>query len=215
MESMEDGAIARLRVWRVRDDCTQSGNLEGEEGDQLVKEVNVIVRDRRNAYSNALKSKVLDDTNAGLSVTEAATLNGIESRTVVLAWVTKEASIRYACDNKKRSKCSVGGQGRLNSFPHCDEVVQWIKETRRDDFALKTSYVLDFLKVDYADFTTGYLAKNKEESLGRMIQRIIHQRGFSFRWPPKSILSTQNLKDEQRMFASGVGTKVKDTYKRS
>ncbi|KAH7464638.1 uncharacterized protein KRP23_12376 [Phytophthora ramorum] len=114
----------------------------------------MIVRDRRNAYSNALKAKVLDDTNAGLSVTEAATLNGIESRTVVRAWVKKEASIKYACDNKKRSKCSVGGQGRLNSFHHCDEVVQWIKQMRLDDFSLKTSYVLDFLKEDYADFIT-------------------------------------------------------------
>ncbi|KAL4170179.1 hypothetical protein KRP22_011083 [Phytophthora ramorum] len=83
---------------------------------------------------------------------------------------------------------------------------------RRDDFPLKTSHVLVFLKEGYADFTTDYLAKNKEESLDRMIRRIIHQRGVSFRRPTKSILSTQDL-EKQRKFTSGVDAKVKATYK--
>uniref|UniRef100_H3GNL0 DDE-1 domain-containing protein n=1 Tax=Phytophthora ramorum TaxID=164328 RepID=H3GNL0_PHYRM len=142
---------------------------------------------------------MLDDINAGLSVTDAATLNGIKSGTAVHAWVKKEASI------------SVGGQGRLNSFPHCDEVVQWIKQMRRNDFPLKTSHVLVFLKEGYADFTTDYLAKNKEESLDRMIRRIIHQRGVSSRRPTKSILSTQDL-EKQRKFTSGVDAKTAIYY---
>ncbi|KAG2825381.1 hypothetical protein PC113_g21917 [Phytophthora cactorum] len=86
---------------------------------------------------------------------------------------------------------------------------------RRDDFPLKTSHVLVFVKEEFSDFATAYLAKNKEESLGRMMRWITHQRGFSFRYPSKSILSTQDLEAEQRKFASEVGAKVKATYERA
>ncbi|KAG6941522.1 hypothetical protein JG688_00018626 [Phytophthora aleatoria] len=58
---------------------------------------------------------------------------------------------------------------------------------RRDDFPLKTSHVLIFVKEEYSDFATAYLAKNKEE----------------------------NLEAEQRKFASEVGAKVKATYERA
>ncbi|KAG3207642.1 hypothetical protein PC129_g21320 [Phytophthora cactorum] len=93
--------------------------------------------------------------------------------------------------------------------------VYWIKQMRRDDFPLKTSHVLVFVKEEFSDFATAYLAKNKEESLGRMMRWITHQRGFSFRYPSKSILSTQDLEAEQRKFASEVGAKVKATYERA
>ncbi|KAG6966387.1 hypothetical protein JG688_00006806 [Phytophthora aleatoria] len=77
------------------------------------------------------------------------------------------------------------------------------------------SHVLVFVKEEYSNFATAYLAKNKEESLGRMMRRIVHQRGFSCRRPSKSILSTQDLEAEQRKFASEVGAKVKATYERA
>ncbi|KAG2951684.1 hypothetical protein PC117_g3414 [Phytophthora cactorum] len=57
---------------------------------------------------------------------------------------------------------------------------------RRDDFPLKTSHVLQFVREEYPEFTKDYLAKNKEESLG-----------------------------PQRKFASEVGTKVSATYARA
>ncbi|KAE8955759.1 hypothetical protein PR002_g31687, partial [Phytophthora rubi] len=59
-----------------------------------------------------------------------------------------------------------------------------------------------FVKEEYSEFTSAYLAKNKEESLGRMMRRIVYQRGFSFRRPTKSVLSTLDLEAEQRKFAS-------------
>ncbi|KAG6962944.1 hypothetical protein JG687_00006865, partial [Phytophthora cactorum] len=158
MEYVGDGAIARLRVWRVGSDGTQDSDSEDEEDVIVGDEVDVTVRDRRNTYHNGLKVEVLDDINAGLSITKAARLHAIKSRTAV-----------------------------LNSFPYCDELVQWIKQMRPDDFPLKTSHVLVFVKEEYSDFATAYLAKNKEESLGRMMRRIVHQRGFSFRRPSKSI----------------------------
>ncbi|KAI9997357.1 hypothetical protein PInf_001153 [Phytophthora infestans] len=77
---------------------------------------------------------------------------------------------------------------------------------RRDDFPLKTSHVLLFDKEEYPDFFNDYLAKNKEESLGRLIRRL----GFSFRRFTKSILSKVDLEAEQRAFASLVGTKPLD-----
>ncbi|KAG2963154.1 hypothetical protein PC128_g5477 [Phytophthora cactorum] len=165
MESVKKGAIARLRVWRVGNDSSSNSESEGEDDageDDEVEVIEVVVRDRRNAYPNAFKLKVLDDINAGITVTEAARLHGIKSRTA----------------------------GRVNSFPHFDEVIQWFKQMRRDDFPLKTSHVLQFVREEYPEFTKDYLAKNKEESLG-------------------------HLEAAQRKFASEVGTKVSATYARA
>ncbi|POM80348.1 Hypothetical protein PHPALM_1824 [Phytophthora palmivora] len=78
---------------------------------------------------------------------------------------------------------------------------------RRDDFPLKTSHVVVFIKEEYEDLAEAYLAKNKEESLGPMIRRFIYQHGFSFRRPTKSVLSTQDLEAEQLKFANEVGAK--------
>ncbi|KAG2777725.1 hypothetical protein PC129_g19861 [Phytophthora cactorum] len=215
MECVGDGVIARLRVWRVGNDGTQDSDSEDEEDVIVGDEVDVTVRDRRNTYHNGLKVEVLDDINAGLSITKAARLHAIKSRAAVYVRLKQETAIRDACNIERRSKCSVDGQGRLNSFPHCDELVQWIKQMRPDDFPLKTSHVLVFVKEEYSDFATAYLAKNKEESLCRIMRRIVHQRGFSFRRPSKSIFSTQDLEAEQRKFTSEVGAKVKATYERA
>ncbi|KAG2996904.1 hypothetical protein PC118_g2232 [Phytophthora cactorum] len=169
MESVKKGAIARLRVWRVGNDSSSNSESEGEDDageDDEVEVIEVVVRDRRNAYPNAFKLKVLDDINPGITVTEAARLHGIKSRTA----------------------------GRVNSFPHFDEVIQWFKQMRRDDFPLKTSHVLQFVREEYPEFTKDYLAKNKEESLG---------------------LFTLDLEAAQRKFASEVGTKVSATYARA
>ncbi|OWZ02701.1 hypothetical protein PHMEG_00025695 [Phytophthora megakarya] len=54
---------------------------------------------------------------------------------------------------------------------------------RREDFPLRTLHVLVFIKEEYEDFTTTYLAKNKDESLERMIRRIVHRRGSLFGAP--------------------------------
>lgn len=80
---------------------------------------------------------------------------------------------------------------------------------------MKTSHVLEFVKEEYSEFTTAYLTKNKEQSLGRLMRRTVHQRGFSFRRPTKSVLSTQDLEAEQRKFASGVAANMKSTYERA
>ncbi|KAG6966393.1 hypothetical protein JG688_00006805 [Phytophthora aleatoria] len=126
MECVGDGAIARLRVWREGNDGTQDS--DSEEDVIVGGAVDVTVRDRRNTYPNGLKVEVLDDINAGLSITKAARLHAIKSRTAVYVWLNQEAAIRDAFNNKRKAKCSVGGQGRLNSFPHCVELVQWIKQ---------------------------------------------------------------------------------------
>eukprot|EP00644_Phytophthora_capsici_P018910 jgi/Phyca11/132539/e_gw1.180.16.1 len=126
-----------------------------------------------------------------------------------------ETELRDACKNQKRSKVTLGGQGRRNLFPWCDELVQWIKLMRRDDFPLKTSHVLTFVKEEYSEFTTAYLVNNLEDSLGRMMRRIIRQYGFSFRRPSKSILSSQDLEAEQKKFAADVGAGINATSERA
>ncbi|KAE9271169.1 hypothetical protein PR003_g30590, partial [Phytophthora rubi] len=66
-------------------------------------------------------------------------------------------------------------------FSECGKVLdEWTRKAfktlpRRDDFPLKTSHVLVFVKEEYSEFTSAYLAKNKEESLGRMMRRIVYQ----------------------------------------
>ncbi|KAG4039601.1 hypothetical protein PC123_g24855 [Phytophthora cactorum] len=102
MESVEEGAIARLRVWRVGNDSSSNSESEGEDDageDDEVEVIEVVVRDWRNAYPNAFKLKVLDDINAGITVTEAARLHGIKSRTAVHGWIHREAVIRDACNH--------------------------------------------------------------------------------------------------------------------
>jgi hypothetical protein len=194
---------------------TESGDCDDAVAEIDASDIHVKVRDRRNAYTNALKVKVLDDVRAGLSITEAARIHGTKSWTAGHGWTKMEAKIREACDNKKRSNCRVDGQGRVNLFPYCDELVQWIKQMRRDDFPLKTCHVLVFMKEEYGDFMDAYLSENKEESLGRMMRQIIHKNGFSFRRPTKSFLSSQDLEAEQRKFSSAVGIQVNAAYARS
>ncbi|KAG3186238.1 hypothetical protein PC128_g13038 [Phytophthora cactorum] len=109
MEYVGDGAIARLQVWRVGSDGTQDSDSKEEEDVIVGDAIDVTVRDRRNTYPNGLKVEVLDDINAGLSITKAARLHAIKSRTAVYVWLKQEAAIRDACNNKRRSKCSVGG----------------------------------------------------------------------------------------------------------
>ncbi|KAF4040137.1 hypothetical protein GN244_ATG07693 [Phytophthora infestans] len=180
MEGVEEAALARFRAWCVGNDI--SPNFVSEVGVEVAEDevVEAVARDQRNAHKR-FNVKVLDDINAGVTVTEAARLHGIKSRTAVHGWIHLEAAIRDACNRKRRSKCSVNGQGRVNSFPYCDELIQW----------------------------------NKEESLGRLIRRLIYQQGFSLRRLTKSILSTVDLEAEQRAFAIQVGTKVNATYARS
>ncbi|KAG3067062.1 hypothetical protein PI125_g23733 [Phytophthora idaei] len=70
-------------MWRVCNDGTQDSDSE-DEGDVIVGDaVDVTVRDRRNTYPNGLKVEVLDDINAGLSITTAARLHAIKRRTAV------------------------------------------------------------------------------------------------------------------------------------
>ncbi|POM67174.1 LOW QUALITY PROTEIN: hypothetical protein PHPALM_16865 [Phytophthora palmivora] len=71
---------------------------------------------------------------------------------------------------------------------------------RRDDYPLKTLHVVVLIKEEYGDFAEAYLAKNKEERLGRMTRRFIYQHGFSFRGPQKA---------EQLKFANETGAKEK------
>ncbi|KAG6976350.1 hypothetical protein JG688_00001422 [Phytophthora aleatoria] len=113
MECVGDGAIARVRVWWVGNDGTQDSDSEDEEDVIVGDAVDVTVRDRRNIYPNGLKVEVLYDINAGLSITKAARLPAIKSRTAVYVWLKQEAAIRDACNSKTiqqdgASCCSAG-----------------------------------------------------------------------------------------------------------
>ncbi|KAF1780052.1 hypothetical protein GQ600_23855 [Phytophthora cactorum] len=57
-------------------------HLENNRGEDVIvgDAIDVTVRDRRNTYPNGLKVEVLDDINAGLSITKAARLHAIKSR---------------------------------------------------------------------------------------------------------------------------------------
>ncbi|KAJ0392012.1 hypothetical protein ATCC90586_005557 [Pythium insidiosum] len=65
------------------------------------------------------------------------------------AWLKKEPGLEAACKQRKGSRLSMGGQGRPVTFPHEDDVRQFIKDMRREDVALKTSHVVQFIKEEY------------------------------------------------------------------
>jgi hypothetical protein len=69
----------------VTDEDSPNSDLEDEEVVTASTAMQVAVRYRRNAYPNALKLKVLEDINAGFSVTEATRFHGMKSRTAVYA----------------------------------------------------------------------------------------------------------------------------------
>jgi hypothetical protein len=97
-------------------------------------------------------------------------------------------------------------------FEHEDEIVQWIKDMRREDFPLKTVHVVRLFKEDYSEWTTRYLLKKKEDSLHRLVRRIIARHGFSFRQPTRTILSVDDLLAEQAAFKDTVASGVNRTY---
>ncbi|OWZ15579.1 hypothetical protein PHMEG_00010758 [Phytophthora megakarya] len=138
---MEKITTSRMGMCGVDDACDSSS--EPDEGDTF-QIVEAIVRDRRNAYPDALKAEVLDDIDTGLTATVAAILHGIKSRTAYM---------------------------------------------RREDFPLRTLHVLVFIKEEYEDFTTTYLAKNKDESLERMIRRIVHRRAVYYDDTPTRLIN--------------------------
>lgn len=169
---------------------------------------------RRRVYTNKFKMSVVDSMLAGANATTLAKSKGITCRTSIYGWVKNEAKIREACANKKRSKVCVGGQGRPIMFEHEDEIVQWIKDMRREDFPLKTSHVVAYMVEEFDVWVTQYNARNKSESLLRLVQRLIQRRGFSFKKPNRTLLSTEDLLREQDAYVNAVATSINATYTR-
>ena len=225
----EDDTIQRLREWGV-DDC-EDPDVESSEEEDTDRSRSKGAR--RAAYTNGFKVSlymavcmgviltqvdwklaVIEAVKAGARPASVAVEFGIVTPSSVYAWLKNETAIRQACENLKRSKVCIGGQGRPCSFPYDDAVVQWIKQMRRDDFPLKTSHVMTFVKEEYSEWVCEYLSICKEASLYKMMQRLIRSRGFSFRKPSRTVLSTVDLEREQREFASSVGAAVRQVYSR-
>ncbi|GLD95480.1 hypothetical protein PINS_up004125 [Pythium insidiosum] len=85
---------------------------------------------------------------------------------------------------------------------------------RREDVALKTSHVVQFIKEEYEWWCETYLDSNKPESIHRLVRRIVRRNGFSFRQPSRTVLSAEQLIEEQVAYANSVGAAVRATYKR-
>lgn len=224
---MEESEL-RMLLWAIGDDSLAPGCSEasvassvaqdgesGESDDESEGDARPDRDGRRNNYRNDFKVRVLDELHAGGSITAIARRRGIKCRTGIYGWVKNEAKIREACEKKKRSKGTVGGQGRHRVFPYCDELIQWIKQMRRDDFPLKTSHCVVFVKEEYEEWATAYLKTRREESLCRAVRRMTVAHGFSFRRPTRTVLSSEELVAEQQRFAADVGVKVTATYDRN
>jgi hypothetical protein len=155
---------------------------------------------------------IVQKSKLGIGSVRLAQLHGIRCHSSISAWRKNEGKLVQACKNKQRSKVSVGGQGRSPLFEHEDEVVQWIKDMRREDYPLKTAHVVQLFREDYSAWTTHYLLKKKGDSLHRLVRRIIAHHGFSFRQPTRTMLSFEDLFAERISFKENVASSVNRTY---
>ncbi|KAG6948672.1 hypothetical protein JG687_00015334 [Phytophthora cactorum] len=101
------------------------------------------------------------------------------------------------------SKFCLGGQGQPCVFPHTEVLVQWIKAMPRDDFLLKMSHVVAFVKEEYEVWILKYLEASKEASLYRLLQLFVRRHGYSF---------GARLRLEQEKFARDTGDAVTKIY---
>lgn len=221
MEEEEEDATLRQLRWGLRDDLNL-GSSEGEsaasgsetdsssDGEDLGAAR--VAKGRRRTYTNRFKLETIEAVKAGGKPVAVARSRGIKCHSSVTAWIDNESKIRAACLNRKGSKVSLGGQGRVAKFKNEDELRQWIKDLRREDFPLKTSHVAQFLKEEYSAWTMAYLALSQESSLFRLIRRMIRRQGFAFRQPSRSILSIEELMQEQIEFTESTATGVAGTY---
>ena len=210
--------------WGIGDDCSDPiERFDGEWGNAPTpsdEESSVIegtartISGRRNVYKNKLKADVIAAIRGGEAVASVAVRFRIKSRTAIYRWLDNEARISAACANHMSSKTTLGGQGRPCGLPFVDELVQWVKQMRRDDFPLKTAHVIAFVCEEYPSWANAYLDSSQEESLSRRLRRALRSRGFSFRRPTKTILSSADLVREQRQFADTVGSQISKTYAR-
>ncbi|OWZ20415.1 LOW QUALITY PROTEIN: hypothetical protein PHMEG_0005171 [Phytophthora megakarya] len=107
-----------------------------------------------------------------------------------------------------QSKICRGGQGLQCSFPNEDAVVQRIKQSR-NDFPLKTSHLIISLKEEFFNWVGEYLGRSKEESLYRLLQRLVHRWGFAFRKPNRTVIASIDLERELQAFASSTGAAIR------
>ncbi|TYZ61728.1 hypothetical protein PybrP1_012402 [[Pythium] brassicae (nom. inval.)] len=194
------------------------GNDESRDNDDIETErgvANTTTRQRsprRRAYTNKFKLLVLSQLTPTTSITALAAKHSIKCPSSIHAWKARKGVIRAACAAKKSSKSAVGGQGRNVIFANEEEVVQWVKDMRRDDFSLKTSHVVQHIQEEYREWVTSYYETRKSESLHRLVRRLIARFGFSFRRPTQSVLSYEQLISEQEAFVSTVGAAVAATH---
>ncbi|KAG3201658.1 hypothetical protein PC128_g3746 [Phytophthora cactorum] len=145
MGESDEAAFVHLRLWGIvpdgadEEDLIVSGQLEDEEtiAEEDADEMASGEAKPPWTYTNAVKARVLAEIERGVSVAEAAKNNSLKSRTAIYGWKKLKTEILDACDSKKRSKVCLGGQGRPCAFIHVDQLIQWVKEMRRDDFPLK------------------------------------------------------------------------------
>lgn len=170
---------------------------------------------RRRLYTNEFKLMVVNQAKLGGSRTDLAARFSVKSRTSINAWLKHEQELINACNQKKKSKSCVGGQGRPPIFPFTDVVVQWVKDMRRENFPLKTSHVVKFIKEEYEEWSEDYVARNKEDSLYRLVRRLLRRCGFSFRTATRSLLSADELHELQRQYVIEVCDPLSRVYSRS
>lgn len=105
-----------------------------------------------------------------------------------------------------------GDQGRYGIFPHEKDIVYWIKDLRREYFPNKTPPVVQFIVQLYSSWCSSYLKANREDSLHRLVRRLVARHGFSFRLPSHSVITLEEMLREQVDFAATVEVTVAMTY---
>lgn len=102
----------------------------------------------RSQYTNAFKLKVAKEASAAANISEVACRYKITTRSSIHAWMKL---LQYAYNGNQKKKVCVGGQGCPPVFLYAHEVVQWMQDMTRDDYPLKASNVILYIKEEYRD----------------------------------------------------------------
>jgi transposase len=215
----EDDLMLRLLRWRCSEDtpveesdASSTDNADSDDDENGMQRL--AANGRRRVYTNAFKLRLVEAVKNGASVTILANTYKVRCPSSIHAWVKLKPKLREACSGNRGSKVSLGGQGRPPMFENEDDVRQWIKDMRREDFLLKTTHVIEYLKEEFEDWSSGYLRAKNEASLHRLVRRMVRRNGYSFRKPSQSLLSAAELLQEHVAFTSTVGVAAMATYAR-
>ena len=166
---------------------------------------------RRRFYTIATKVKAIKLLMAGISSYQVSRDYNIP-RWTLRTWKSKVSQYMSYTGSKKK-KC-IAKRGRTPILPNPHELVTYMKDIRREEKALCTSHIINYLKIHCKNWLTKYLAeknaRSKSNSLYRLIQRFCHRHGFSRQRLTRRKITQSQLEGIRDAFGAEFHSEYKD-----